>query len=45
VFNTDQGCQFTSEEFTGVLKKEQIKISMDDAQRSPGIANILNISE
>jgi putative transposase len=33
VFNTDQGCQFTSEEFTGVLKKEQIKISMDGKGR------------
>jgi putative transposase len=33
VFNTDQGCQFTSEEFTGILKKEQIKISMDGKGR------------
>ncbi len=29
IFNTDQGSQFTSEEFTGVLKDRDIKISMD----------------
>jgi len=29
IFNTDQGSQFTSEEFTGVLKYPNIKISMD----------------
>ncbi len=29
IFNTDQGSQFTSEEFTGVLKGRDIKISMD----------------
>lgn len=29
IFNTDQGSQFTSEEFTGVLKSSDIKISMD----------------
>ena len=29
IFNTDQGSQFTSEEFTGVLKANDIKISMD----------------
>ena len=29
IFNTDQGSQFTSEEFTGALLKEGIKISMD----------------
>ena len=28
IFNTDQGSQFTSEEFTGVLKREEIQISM-----------------
>lgn len=26
IFNTDQGAQFTSEAFTGMLKKESIKI-------------------
>jgi len=30
IFNTDQGSQFTSEEFTGVLKKAEIKIRMDN---------------
>lgn len=30
IFNTDQGCQFTSLEFTGMLKDNDIKISMDD---------------
>jgi len=29
IFNTDQGCQFTSLEFTGLLKSNGIKISMD----------------
>jgi len=29
IFNTDQGCQFTSEDFTGVLKAHEIDISMD----------------
>lgn len=29
IFNTDQGCQFTSAEFTGLLKSEGIRISMD----------------
>ena len=29
IFNSDQGCQFTSEDFTNVLKDHDIKISMD----------------
>ena len=29
IFNTDQGCQFTSQEFTGFLKDHGIQISMD----------------
>jgi putative transposase len=29
IFNTDQGSQFTSTEFTGLLKKHEIAISMD----------------
>jgi putative transposase len=29
IFNTDQGTQFTSEEFTGVLESNGVKISMD----------------
>ena len=29
VFNSDQGTQFTSEAFTGVLKREGVTISMD----------------
>jgi putative transposase len=29
IFNTDQGCQFTSQEFTGLLKQHHIAISMD----------------
>ena len=33
IFNTDQGCQFTSEEFTKVLKDHQIQISMDSKGR------------
>tara|TARA_B100000378_G_scaffold270532_1_gene259870 strand:+ start:441 stop:1271 length:831 start_codon:yes stop_codon:yes gene_type:complete len=30
IFNSDQGSQFTSIDFTGVLKEAEIKISMDD---------------
>ncbi len=33
IFNTDQGSQFTSEEFTCVLKREEIQISMDGKGR------------
>jgi putative transposase len=29
IFNTDQGCQFTSLKFTGILKAHGIQISMD----------------
>jgi putative transposase len=29
IFNTDQGSQFTGDEFTGMLKKHDIRISMD----------------
>ena len=34
IFNTDQGCQFTSEAFTGVLKAQGIAISMDGRGRA-----------
>lgn len=34
VFNTDQGCQFTSEDFTDVLKNNGIAISMDGKGRA-----------
>ena len=34
VFNSDQGVQFTSEVFTGVLKREEITISMDGRGRA-----------
>lgn len=33
IFNTDQGCQFTSANFTGVLKENDIRISMDGKGR------------
>jgi len=33
IFNSDQGCQFTSENFTDVLKDNGIKISMDGKGR------------
>jgi len=33
IFNTDQGAQFTSESFTGVLKKANVDISMDGKGR------------
>ncbi len=34
IFNTDQGCQFTSESFTGVLKAHSIATSMDGCGRA-----------
>jgi len=34
IFNTDQGCQYTSEAFTSILKANQIKISMDGKGRA-----------
>jgi len=34
IFNTDQGCQFTSAAFTGVLKANDIEISMDGRGRA-----------
>jgi putative transposase len=33
IFNTDQGSQFTSEDFTGVLRQHDIRISMDGKGR------------
>jgi len=33
IFNTDQGSKFTSREFTGRLKKDDIRISMDGRGR------------
>ncbi len=33
--NTDQGSQYTSEIFTGLLKERKIKISMDGKGRDP----------
>ena len=34
IFNTDQGSQYTSVEFTGVLKRNEIRISMDGRNRA-----------
>ena len=34
IFNTDQGSQFTSDAFTGILKEADIKISMDGRGRA-----------
>lgn len=34
IFNSDQGCQFTGEEFTGVLLSKEIEISMDGKGRA-----------
>ena len=34
IFNTDQGCQYTSDAFTGVLKSHDIRISMDGKGRA-----------
>lgn len=34
IFNTDQGSQFTSNEFTGILENKQVQISMDSKGRA-----------
>jgi putative transposase len=34
IFNTDQGCQFTSHDFTNRLKQDEIRISMDGRGRA-----------
>jgi putative transposase len=34
IFNTDQGCQFTSQKFIDVLEKKEIAISMDSKGRA-----------
>lgn len=34
IFNTDQGCQYTSDAFTGVLKSHDIRTSMDGKGRA-----------
>jgi putative transposase len=34
IFNSDQGCQFTSSAFTDVLKRAEIRISMDGRGRA-----------
>ena len=34
IFNTDQGCQFTSQDFTKVLLEKGIRISMDSKGRA-----------
>ena len=34
IFNTDQGCQFTSQDFTGRLQEKNILISMDSQGRA-----------
>lgn len=34
IFNTDQGSQFTSDDFTGILLGENIRISMDGKGRA-----------
>ena len=33
IFNTDQGSQFTSDDFTGTLKRHGVMISMDGKGR------------
>ena len=35
IFNTDQGSQFTSDDFTGTLKRHGIPISMDGKSLPP----------
>ena len=42
IFNTDQGSQFTSEDFTGVLKGHGIRISMDGKGRGGSTMSLLS---
>ena len=35
VLNTEQGCQFTSAPFTGMLEAHEVRISMDGRGRAP----------
>ena len=34
IFNTDQGAQFTADEFTGILEEADVRISMDGRGRA-----------
>jgi putative transposase len=34
IFNTDQGCQFTSQRFTSVLEDKAVRVSMDGRGRA-----------
>jgi len=43
IFNTDQGVQFTNNEFTGQLEPNGIAISLD-GRGEPGIISLLNAS-
>jgi transposase InsO family protein len=43
IFNTDQGCQFTSQEFTGLLEDHGIQISMDGTRYSLHQSNCRSI--
>ena len=44
IFNTDQGCQFTSQEFTGLLKDHGIQIGMDGRGCQAPLMNKQNLS-
>ena len=35
VLNTEQGCQFTSAPFTGMIEAHELRISMDGRGRAP----------
>jgi putative transposase len=41
IFNTDQGSQFTSEDFTGALKARSVAISMDGKGGHGGVSEFL----
>jgi len=44
IFNTDQGSQFTSDDFTQVLKDAKVKISMDGRGRWPPLIDCFAIN-
>jgi transposase InsO family protein len=40
IFNTDQGSQFTSDDFTGTLKRHVVTISMDGKSLPPRMRRV-----
>ena len=43
IFNTDQGSQFSSKDFTDVLRDAEVKISMDSRGEPPRVCRRLRL--